>query len=219
MEAHPGANGLTEQALRSLEYAVVDVETTGGSAAHGHRITEIAVVRVRGDGSVLDSYSTLVNPLRPIPPFISSLTGITDTMVRAAPPFAEVAEEVRGLLRGRVFVAHNVAFDWGFVDRELVDAVGLGLVGRRLCTVRLARRVVPELKSRSLGTLSDFFGVENAARHRALGDARATVVVFGHLLARLEEREIHSWDGLEELLGRGTSQSRRRSGQGRIRRV
>jgi DNA polymerase-3 subunit epsilon len=116
-------------------------------------------------------------------------------------------------------VAHNVAFDWGFVDRELVHSLGAGLAGRRLCTVRLARRVVPELSSRSLGSLSDFFGIENDARHRALGDARATVTVFGHLLARLEEREIWSWSGLEELLGRGTSRSGRRAADGRAKRV
>jgi DNA polymerase-3 subunit epsilon len=207
------------ETLRSLEYAVVDVETTGGSAANGHRITEIAVVVLRGDGEVLDSYSSLVNPGRPIPPFVSRLTGITDSMVRVAPPFAEVAEEVRSHLRGRIFVAHNVAFDWGFVNRELSESLGSPLEGRRLCTVRLARRVVPELKSRSLGTLSDFFGIENAARHRALGDAEATVQVFGHLLSRLEDHEIWSWDGLEELLARGISRSRRRTTNGRSRRI
>lgn len=209
------------EALRDLEYAIVDVETTGGSAAGGHRITEIAVVGVRGTGEVLDTYSSLVNPERPIPPFISALTGITDSMVRAAPIFDEVADRVAEVLRGRIFVAHNVAFDWGFVDRELTASVGMGLEGlssRRLCTVRLARRVVPELKSRSLGTLSDFFGVENAARHRALGDARATATIFGHLLARLEEREIRSWSGLEELLGRGRSRTRRGSVEGRQKR-
>jgi DNA polymerase-3 subunit epsilon len=207
------------ETLRSLEYAVVDVETTGGSAANGHRITEIAVVVLRGDGEVLDSYSSLVNPGRPIPPFVSRLTGITDSMVRVAPPFAEVADEVRSHLRGRIFVAHNVAFDWGFVNRELSESLGSPLEGRRLCTVRLARRVVPELKSRSLGTLSDFFGIENAARHRALGDAEATVQVFGHLLSRLEDQEIWSWNGLEELLARGTSRSGRRTTNGRSRRI
>lgn len=210
------------ESLRELEYAVVDVETTGGSAAGGHRITEIAVVGVRGDGEVLESFSSLVNPGRPIPPFISGLTGITDAMVRVAPGFREVADRVAGLLRGRIFVAHNVAFDWGFVDREFTAAVGTGLervAGPRLCTVRLARRVVPELRSRSLGSLSDYFGIENDARHRALGDARATATVFGHLLERLEEREIYSWSGLEELLGRGTSRSRRRSAEGRQRRI
>jgi DNA polymerase-3 subunit epsilon len=142
-------------------------------------------------------------------------------MVRVAPTFAEVADHVAGLLRGRIFVAHNASFDWGFVDRELAAAVGSGLEAmslHRLCTVRLARRVVPELTRRSLGILSDYFGVENRARHRALGDAQATAVVFGHLLARLEEREIRSWSGLEELLGRGTSRSRRRTVEGRLKR-
>lgn len=210
---------VAEEDLRSLEYAVVDVETTGGSAATGHRITEIAIVGIRGDGEVLDSYSSLVNPGRSIPPFVSRLTGITDAMVRVAPPFVEVAAEVRHHLRDRVFVAHNVAFDWGFVDRELSNAVGWGLEGRRLCTVRLARRVLPELKSRSLGTLSDFFGIKNSARHRALGDAEATVTVLGHLMERLEDHEVWSWSGLEELLARGTARSDRRTTNERSRRI
>lgn len=223
--AHGGGDG--EQAsthskqtdeLRSLEYAVVDVETTGGAAARGDRITEIGIVVVDGAGEVRDTYSSLINPGRPIPPFISKLTGITDELVRDAPPFAAVAAEVAERVSGRVFVAHNVAFDWGFVDHELVAARGVGLTGRRLCTVRLARRVVPELTRRSLGYLSDFFGVENPARHRALGDAHTTALIFAQLLARLEEREIRSWQGLEGLLGRGSKRASKHTREGSVKR-
>lgn len=204
-------NGVVRaDSLRALEYAVVDVETTGGRADSGHRITEIAVVRVRGDGTVVDEYSTLVNPGRPIPPFISSLTHITDAMVRGAPRFSQVAPEVARRLEGRVFVAHNVAFDWGFVGHELDRTLGVELVGRRLCTVRLARRVVPEARSRSLGALSEMFGIDNGARHRALGDARATVELFGRLLDRLDDHGIHHWAGLEEFLSRGRTRTGRR---------
>lgn len=195
------------ESLRSLEYVVVDVETTGGGAGRGDRVTEIAAIRVRGTGEVLEEFTTLVNPERPIPPFITRLTNITDEMVRDAPRFGEIAEEVRRLLTGGVFVAHNVAFDWAFLHHELERATGTGLEGRRLCTVKLARRVVPEVASRSLGALSEYFGIENDARHRAFGDARATVEILMRLLERVEGYEITSWAELEKLLA---SRRRRR---------
>jgi len=197
-------------ALRSLEYVVVDVETTGGGTTQGHRVTEIAIVRIAGTGRILEEYSTLVNPERPIPPFITALTNITDEMVRDAPRFHEIAGDVRRLLEGRIFVAHNAAFDWHFVDYELERATGWRLEGPRLCTVRLARRLVPEVSSRSLGSLSEYFGIENEARHRALGDARATVAVFRRLLERMEEQEVRSWAELEAFLARTSSARPRR---------
>lgn len=197
--------------IRSLEYVVVDVETTGGSAAQGHRVTEIAMVRVSGNGEVLEEFTTLVNPERPIPPFITSLTNITNEMVRGAPRFAEFAEDVQRMLADRVFVAHNAPFDWRFVAFELERALGFSLDGRRLCTVRLARRVVPEVSSRSLASLTEYFGIENEARHRAFGDARATVAVLQRLLERVEEQEVESWAGLEELLERRPSRRKRRA--------
>lgn len=197
------------EALRSLEYVVVDVETTGGGAGRGDRVTEIAAIRVLGTGEVLEEFATLVNPERPIPPFIARLTNITDDMVRDAPLFAEIAGEVRRLLAGRIFVAHNAAFDWGFVGYELVRATGSGVEGRRLCTVRLARRLVPEVPSRSLTALSEYFGIDNEARHRALGDARATVEVFRRLLDRAEGYDVSSWGELDALLASRRKRSRR----------
>ena len=197
--------------LRSLEYVVVDVETTGGSVHRGDRITEIAAWCLDGSGRVIESLETLVNPERPIPPAITALTRITQEMVADAPRFHEIADEVHRLLQGRVFVAHNAAFDWSFVCQELQWATGRAPEARVLCTVRLSRRLVPEVRSRSLDALTEYFGVENEARHRAYGDARATVEVLRRLFERLAELEIEGWAGLESLLARGTPRRRRRT--------
>ncbi len=167
-------------ALEACTFAVVDVETTGMRAWGGDRITEIAVVVVQGHRRelVLDS---LVNPERKIPSFIASMTGISDATVRHAPTFREIAEDVLAALGGRVFVAHNARFDWSFVGAELHRARDVALDGPMLCTVRLARRLVKEVRSCSLDNLSQHFGLANEARHRAAGDAVAT----GELLHRL----------------------------------
>lgn len=194
--------------LSDLEYAVIDTETTG--SGFGHRITEIAIVRLNADGKVLHEYSTLVNPGRSIPPEITALTHITHDMVRVAPRFEDIADDVRFLLQDRIFVAHNAPFDWGFITKELVRTTGRPLAGRRLCTVRLARRVVPELRSRSLDSLSYFFNVRNEARHRAFGDARATAVIFRRMMDRVYERDITTWQALENMTLR-RSQRRKRT--------
>ncbi|HEX6066423.1 MAG TPA: 3'-5' exonuclease [Longimicrobiales bacterium] len=187
-------------ALGTLEYAVVDVETTGGGQRNGHRITEIAIVRLDADGRQLDEFATLINPGRSIPPEISRLTRIDTEMVCCAPRFEDVAPQVRAMLTGRVFVAHNAAFDWGFIHGELVRTIGKPLLGKRLCTVRLARKVVPEVRRRSLDALSYFFDVRNEARHRAYGDARATALIFRRLLERVREREIETWQALDRFV-------------------
>jgi DNA polymerase III subunit epsilon len=205
-----GIEVLTVEPLQALEYVVVDVETTGAAAARGHRITEIAALRVDGTGRILEEYATLVNPERPIPPFITRLTNITDAMVARAPRFAEIAPQVASLLAGRVFVAHNATFDWSFVGAELARAAGREPPPPRvLCTLRLARRLVPEVASRSLGALSEYFGIENDARHRAHGDARATVTLLQRLFERLEEQEIGSWEGIDALLRRRAARRKR----------
>lgn len=194
------AGSLAEDAdIRHLEYAIVDVETTGGSWARGHRVTEIAAQRVRGDGTVMDECRSLVNPERPIPAFITALTNITWDMVRDAPRFADVAPEVGRVLGGAVFVAHNAAFDWRFVSAEL-ERAGVPLKGNTLCTVRLARKVVPEVTSRSLDSLTWFFNIPVEQRHRAWGDVVATTEVFRRLMDRLDTMEVTRWGQLHALL-------------------
>ena len=172
--------------LEECAFAVVDVETTGMRPAASDRVTEIAVVLVQGARREL-VFESLVNPGRPIPAIVSALTGITDGLVRAAPRFQEVAERVLDALAGRIFVAHNARFDWGFVAAELHRARDLRLEGPRLCTVRLARRLVPAAESCALDALSRHFALENAARHRAAGDALVTAELLEWLLRLARE--------------------------------
>jgi DNA polymerase III subunit epsilon len=172
-------------------------------------VTEIAIVQVAG-GEVLECYETLVNPDRAIPPAIIALTRITQEMVRDAPRFPEVASEVVGRLRERVFVAHNASFDWRFVSHEVQRAAGLSLSGEQLCTVRLARLLLPQLPRRSLDAVTHYFGVDIGARHRAAGDALATAHVLLRLLRLAEDRGATTWRELAALLQRGSSRSKRR---------
>ena len=196
--------------LLEEEWVVVDVETTGGAPERGHRVTEVAAVRV-SQGRVTDTYCTLVNPERRIPSMISTLTGITDAMVASAPPFRDVAPAVADTLRGRVFVAHNAAFDWRFLCAEMDRALGYQLDGRQLCTVRLSRKLLPHLPSRSLGALADYFGLNIASRHRALDDAVATAELLVRLFDMLAEREIHDWEAVEGLLRKRAPRRKRRA--------
>jgi DNA polymerase-3 subunit epsilon len=159
----------------------VDVETTGMRAMGSDRITEIAVVVVcSGRREVV--FESLVNPGRPIPPAICAITNITNAMVREAPTFAEVSDRVVEALAGRVFVAHNARFDWNFVSAEVRRARDLALDGPRLCTVRLARRLVRGVHSCGLDSLTHWFGFSNGARHRATGDALVTAELLDRLL-------------------------------------
>jgi DNA polymerase III subunit epsilon len=194
--------------LASLSYVVVDVETTGTRAWSGDRVTEIAAVVVR-DGQVQDVFETLVNPQRPIPPFISALTNITWAMVKDAPLFRDVCESLLSFMEGHVFVAHNAAFDWRFVTAEVSRANGHRLAGRQLCTVRLARKLLPHLRSRSLDHVAYHYGVNIAARHRAGGDAVATAHVLLGLLRDARDRGCDSWPALEALVAKRKGRGRR----------
>ncbi|MDX1568741.1 MAG: 3'-5' exonuclease [Longimicrobiales bacterium] len=197
-ELREGEDG-PARGLRDEVYAVVDVETTGTSYRRGARITEVAVVEVR-NGIVGDTFRTLVNPGRSIPPRISRMTGITDEMVSVAPYFDHVADEVLRRLRGRVFVAHNVSFDWGFVGNQLAEAVGEVPDVPRLCTVRMARRLVPALRRRNLDAVTAHYGIDVEARHRAYGDALATARVLLRLLDEAEARGAGTLSTLKLLL-------------------
>jgi DNA polymerase-3 subunit epsilon len=167
-------------------YAIVDIETTGGYAGQ-HRITEVAVVHHDGN-KITGKFSTLINPERDIPPFISALTGISPKMLMHAPTFEQVAEEIFGWLEGRIFVAHNAQFDYGFLKHEF-DRSGFAWNPKRLCTVRLSRKILPGFKSYSLGRLAEQLGIPITERHRAGGDAGATAEIF-HLLLKKDQEGI-----------------------------
>ncbi|HEV2669494.1 MAG TPA: 3'-5' exonuclease [Gemmatimonadales bacterium] len=165
-------------ALEDCKFAVVDVETTGCRAFRGDRIMEIAVVRL--DGTV--AFHSLVNPGIAIPQFVAGLTGIDARMVRSAPPFEDIVDRLLAALEGCVFVAHNARFDWAFVTTEIERACGLLLQGPRVCTVRLARKLLPDLPRRNLDTVSFHFGIEIEGRHRATPDAVAAAKCLAQLL-------------------------------------
>ena len=193
--------------LRGLEYAVVDVETTGGSPERDGRIVEIAVVEVR-DSEVTGEFSSLVNPGVPLSPWITRLTGIEDPMLESAPSFEELSEAIRRRLEGRVFVAHNAAFDWRFVAAEMLRARSLLPSGPRLCTIRMARRALPGLRRRGLDSIARYYGIPIRNRHRALGDATATAAVLGCLLREADRNGIGRWAELQSWLAGGQASSK-----------
>ena len=203
-----------EPLLSALSFAVVDVETTGGRPYAGDRITEIAVVTVRG-GRIAEVYETLVNPERSIPPFITRLTNISWNMVCDKSPFRDLCDEVLRVLEGHVFVAHNASFDWRFISAEVARARGREITGRRLCTVRLARRVLPQLRSRSLDWVARHYNVEiePGKRHRAAGDAVATAHCLLRLLDDARSHGCERWSELERFLSTGSAMRRRRKGR------
>src|SRR5215216_38549 len=161
-------------------YAIVDIETTGGYAA-ANGITEISIHIFDGE-KVVEQFETLINPNQLIPKYIQAFTGITNEMVQDAPTFEEVAEKIYTILQGNIFVAHSVNFDYSFIKSHL-GFYGYTLNAKKLCTVRLARQIFPGLPSYSLGNLCHSLEIELKNRHRAGGDAGATVVLFKKQLA------------------------------------
>lgn len=159
-------------------YAIVDIETTGGNASESG-ITEIAIILLNGT-VIENSFQSLINPERPIPKSITALTGINDYMVADAPTFPEIAPQILALLQDRIFIAHNVNFDYSFIVHHLRQA-GFIWQAKKLCTVRYARKVIPGYPSYSLGKICTAIGISIENRHRAMGDAIATAQLFNHL--------------------------------------
>jgi len=168
-------------------YAIVDIETTGGFAAQ-NCITEIAIVLYNGV-KIEGQYQTLINPERPIQKYVQSMTGITDAMVASAPKFKDVAENIYNLLSNRVFVAHNVNFDYAFVKQHLKVA-GFDIDLPKVCTIKMSRKIFPGLPKYGLGSICKYFNIDNKARHRAFGDANATTELLKLLLQQDKGGEI-----------------------------
>lgn len=183
--------------IEHCRFAVVDVETTGG-AQSGGRILEIAVA-ILERGTVHLAFQALLDPGAPIPPWVTHLTGITNAQVAGRPRFAHVATELLRALDDAVFVAHNARFDWRFLAAECVAAGMPAPGGAPLCTVRLTRRLAPELRHRGLDHVTAVFGIENPARHRAFGDALATAHVLRALLERARQRGVETLEHLIDL--------------------
>lgn len=162
-------------------FTIIDIETTGNSYKNG-KITEIALYQHNGQ-EVTDSFSTLINPEMDIPYFITKLTGIDNKMVKDAPKFYEIARTIVQMTEGRTFVAHNVSFDYKFIKEEF-NRLGFNYVRKTMCTIKLSRKLLPGHKSYSLGKLCSDIGIDINGRHRAAGDALATVKLFEILLKK-----------------------------------
>ncbi len=154
--------------MNDLELAIIDVETSGISAARD-RIIEVAVLRI-SEGELTGQTSTLVNPERAIPRYIERLTGITNEDLHGAPPFREIKDDLLRQLEGSILVAHNARFDYGFIRKEF-ERERISFSARCLCTVRLSRRLFPGYRRHSLDSIITRFGLDCVNRHRAIGDA------------------------------------------------
>jgi DNA polymerase-3 subunit epsilon len=197
--------------LSGITFCVVDLETTGGSAAGGSMITEIGAVKVRG-GEVLGEFQTLVNPCQAIPAFIAVLTGITDSMVARAPSIEQALPQFLEFAAGCVLVAHNAPFDVGFLKHFAAQQGRPWPRFEVLDTAVLARRVVhrDETPNYKLGSLAQVFRAGTVPNHRALADARATVDVLHGMIGRLGNLGVQTLEELQTFTSRVTNAQRRK---------
>lgn len=189
-------------------FCVVDVETTGGKPP-GDKITELAAVRVQG-GKIVGEFCALVNPGRPIPPFVARLTGINDGMVAKMPSIEEVLESFLSFLGESIFVAHHASFDRHFINAALEEVGRPPMANAELCSARLGRRFLPHVRSSSLDSLAAYFGIEIPYRHRAFGDARATGELLLRYLEMAADFGIHSLSALLAFQRQGRKQPKAR---------
>ena len=168
-------------------YAILDIETTGGQF-NEEGITEIAIYKFDGH-EVIDQFISLVNPEKPIQPFVVKLTGINNAMLRSAPKFYEIAKRIIEITQDCILVAHNTSFDYRILRTEF-NRLGYDYVKPTLCTVELSQKLIPGQASYSLGKLVRSLGIPVTDRHRASGDAMATVKLFKMILAKDIEKEI-----------------------------
>ena len=171
-------------------YTVVDIETTG-NGYKGSKITEISIFVFDGK-KIVDEFTSLVNPESNIPAFITNLTGITNAMVRNAPKFYEIAKKIEEITKDTIFVAHNVNFDYNIIHEEFKN-LGFNFKRKKLCTVRLSRKLIPGLNSYSLGNICTSENIPINGRHRAKGDAEATTELFRRLIERDDNFTINSF--------------------------
>ena len=171
-----------------MVFTVVDIETTGLSK-HYHQITEIAAARLR-NGKITKTFQSLVNPETKIPDFITRLTGIDNEMVKGAPVIKDVMPKFQNFLGENVLVAHCATFDYGFLDTKLRKHYDIGLDNDRLCTRKLANRIIPDLKRKRLTDLCQYFNIKNTQAHRAMSDVNATAEVFTNMLDLLKDKGI-----------------------------
>ena len=178
-----------KRAFAETSFVVFDLETTGAKSPPC-RVTEIGAFRVK-NGKIAEKFHTLVNPEIAIPPFITQLTGISDRMVKDAPVFREIAAEFLDFIGDSVLVAHNAHFDMRFLNHEIGRVYeNYRVANPSLCTVRLSRRLNPNVENHRLNTLANYYSVALVNHHRASDDAHATAHIFVNLLAELHNRGV-----------------------------
>lgn len=178
------------------EYTVLDIETTGLSK-YIHNVTEIAAVKIKGK-RVVGSFQTLVNPEQRIPSFITRLTGIDNEMVKDAPTIDSVLPAFLDFLGSSVIVAHNATFDYGFINYNSEKHLKKSVKNKRLCTRKLANRLLPSLPRKRLGDICECFDVKNEQAHRAMGDVKATKQIFYKFMSMLALADIKTQDEIME---------------------
>jgi DNA polymerase III subunit alpha, Gram-positive type len=175
-------------------YVILDLETTGLSKTK-HKITEIAAVKIL-NGKEIDQFQTLINPECKIPSFITQLTGITNEMVKFAPTLDKVFPDFLNFLGNEIIIAHNASFDYGFIEHN-ANFYGYNFRNEKLCTRKLANRLLPHLPSKRLNCICEHLNIKNLQAHRAMGDVKATYEVFSCFIDLLKERNI---EGKKEII-------------------
>ncbi|MCK5699145.1 MAG: 3'-5' exonuclease [Candidatus Aenigmarchaeota archaeon] len=182
--------------MENTKFVILDIETTGLSR-HMHKITEFSALKVNVDNNTttfntIDRYSTLINPQRRIPSFITSLTGITNNMVKDAPTFPDVSADIRKFIANNVIIAHNTTFDYNFLNHNFKETETDELENNALCTCKLSRRLIPNLSSYKLENLCSHLRINNQQAHRAMSDVMATKDLFSNLYRHMKKRNIHT---------------------------
>jgi len=180
--------------MDSKRVVVLDLETTGLSP-YRHKITEVAAVKVQ-NGKVVDSFQTLVDPETPIPRFITKLTGITDEMVSGKPKIKDVIPKLKNFLGEDPIVGHNVSFDYNFLRHNFSEYCSDNLQNPLICTAKLARRILPDLSNKKLGTVAEYYGVVNERAHRAMADVKATKEIYYKFIDELKQKKIDEFNDL-----------------------
>ena len=178
----------TDKSYKNL-YSIIDVETTGGKY-NQEGITEIAIYKFDGE-KIIDQFISLINPEIPIQPYVQQLTGINDKMLVNAPKFFQIAKRILEITEDSILVAHNSSFDYRMIKIEF-ERLGYNFNIPQLCTVKLSKKLIPDLESYKLGNLVKNLGIPISNRHRASGDALATVELFKLLLSKDLDKEILS---------------------------
>jgi len=172
--------------ITKIIYSIIDIETTGGKF-NEERITEIAIFKIDDKGNTI-KYHKLINPQKKIQPFVKKLTGISNEMLIDKPIFSDLAVEIDEFTKGSIFVAHNASFDYRVLKKEFVR-INKKFKRKTLCTIELSKKVFPDKKSYSLGKLVSSLGIDMKNRHRADGDAEATLHLFKKISKYLKKKE------------------------------